>query len=122
MAEPESCGTAEEAAVYGAVINRRVTIRRPARMNTDVAAAASRRIHFQKVRVHDISQRGIALVLRDAPAVGDMIALQMRNHLLGFAYDLAAEVRHVTPRPRGTWLVGLAFDRALSLGEFAVLI
>ena len=58
----------------------------------------------------------------DAPAVREMLFLQMTNSLLGFTYDLAAEVRHVTPHKRGAWLVGLAFDRPLSPGELAGLI
>lgn len=121
MADAVPSSAAEEAAAFGALINRRITIRRTASSAVEVAAKAPRS-PFQKVRIHDISQGGIALVLRHAPAVGDTICLQMTNRMLGFTYDLAAEVRHAKPLPRGNWLVGLAFDRELSLGEFAALV
>jgi hypothetical protein len=117
MADSIASSAAEQAAVFGALINRRITIRRMPATAVNVTATP-----FQKVRIHDISQGGIALVLRHAPAVGDTICLQMTNRLLGFTYDLAAEVRHAKPLRRGTWLVGLAFDQALSLGEFAALV
>jgi hypothetical protein len=121
MTDAATSSAAAQAAVYGALINRRITIRRTASAAVAVSAKQPRS-PFQKVRIHDISQGGIALVLRHAPAVGEMICLQMTNRLLGFTYDLAAEVRHAQPLPRGTWLVGLAFDRPLSLGEFAALV
>ncbi len=121
MADAVSSSAAAQAAVYGALINRRITIRRTAAAAVAVTPQPSR-TPFQKVRIHDISQGGIALILRHAPAVGETICLQMTNRLLGFTYDLAAEVRHAQPLKRGTWLVGLAFDRPLSLGEFAALV
>jgi hypothetical protein len=121
MAERLVSSAAEQAAVFGALINRRITIRRAASAAIEVTASQSR-TPFLKVRIHDISQGGIALVLRHAPAVGDTICLKMTNRLLGFTYDLAAKVRHIRPLPRRNWLVGLAFDRALSLGEFTALV
>jgi hypothetical protein len=121
MSESLASSAAEQAAAFGALINRRITIRRAASAAVEVTASKSC-TPFQKVRIHDISQGGIALVLRHAPVVGDTICLQMTNRLLGFTYDLGAEVRHVRSLRRGTWLVGLAFDQALSLGEFAALV
>ena len=121
MAHAVPSSVAEEAAAYGALINRRITIRRTASAAVEVSAKEPRS-PFQKVRIHDISQGGIALVLRHAPAPGETICLQMTNRLLGFTYDLAAEVRHTQPQSRGNWLVGLAFDRPLSLAEFAALV
>jgi hypothetical protein len=114
--------SAECAAFFGALINRRVTIRRPCGMSTSVAIAPERRSPFSKARVHDISQGGIALVLKHEVPVGETLFLQMTNSLRGFTYDLAAEVRHATAHTRGRWLIGLEFDRTLSLGELAALI
>jgi hypothetical protein len=104
-----------------AEINRRVTIRRP--VNSATFATVNRKTRgFDKVRVHDVSEGGIALLLRRAPEVGDTIYLQVCNSLLGFIYDMPSEVRHVTHRKRGSWLVGLAFATPLSHDELATLI
>jgi hypothetical protein len=74
------------------------------------------------VRVYDVAQGGLALVLPRAPALGEAIYLQVSNDVLGFTYDRAAEVRHARPYQRGTWLVGLAFEQPLSAIELAGLI
>ncbi len=122
MPDSTPSASTEQAAVFGALINRRITIRRATSATTEVVVTKRPRTAFQKARVHDVSQGGIALVLRHAPAVGELICLQMTNRMLGFTFDLAAEVRHATPIERGNWLVGLAFDRILSLGEVAALV
>jgi hypothetical protein len=102
--------------------NRRLTIRHPCPPTTQVSAANDPHWPFQRVRVQDISQGGVALILPHAPAVGETIFLQMTNHILDFTFDLAAEVRNVGPHPRGSWLVGVAFDEALSAEELGGLI
>ena|SRR5438105_4775793 len=102
-------------------LNRRLTIRHPAAQATEVAITESGP-PFQKVRVYDVSQGGLALILPRAPEVGESIFLQVSNDTLGFTYDLPAEVRHTRPYQRGTWLVGLAFEQPLSPGELAGLI
>jgi hypothetical protein len=122
MSDSIPSGPAENAAVYSALINRRITVRRDIAPSTEVSVAPRRRSVFHKARVHNISQRGIALVLRYAPPVGELIFLQVTNRLLGFTYDLAAEVRHTSLHRRGTWLVGLVFDQPLSLGELSALV
>ena len=79
-----------------------------------------RQMTARRAQLRSLADR--ALLLRRAPAVGETIFLQMSNSLLDFTFDLAAEVRHATPHTRGTWLVGLGFDRSLSLAELAALI
>jgi c-di-GMP-binding flagellar brake protein YcgR len=103
-------------------VNRRITIRHGFAETAQVSAANEVLSPFQRVRVHDISQGGIALILPDPLAVGETIFLQVTNYLLDFTYDLAAEVRHVSPHPRGSWLVGIAFDEALSADQLTGLI
>jgi c-di-GMP-binding flagellar brake protein YcgR len=102
--------------------NRRLTIRYGCAATAQISAADEILSPFQRVRVHDISQGGIGLILPQAPAVGDTIFLQMTNNLLEFTYDLAAEVRHVATHPHGSWLVGVAFDEPLSTDDLAGLI
>ncbi len=101
--------------------NRRLTIRHASALS-HVSATHEGLSPFQKVRVHDVSQGGVALILPQAPPVGATIFLQMTNRHLDFTFDLAAEVRHATPHQRGSWLVGLAFAEALSSAELGALI
>ena len=102
-------------------LNRRLTIRHPATRTTQVAIPETNP-PLQKVRVYDVSKGGLALILPRAPEIGDAIFLQVSDDTLGFTYERAAEVRHTRPYHRGTWLVGLAFERPLSAGELAGLI
>jgi hypothetical protein len=111
-----------EAAPCPGGANRRLTIRHPCPPTTQASAANDPHWPFQRVRVHDTSQGGVALILPHPPALGETIFLQMTNHLLDFTFDLAAEVRHVEAHPRGSWLVGVAFDEALSAEELGALI
>lgn len=113
---------ADQAALYSTLVNRRVSIRHNAAATTGVTLAKRPRSPFRKVRVQDISQGGIALIVRQAPEVGESVLLQMHNRLLDFSFDLAAAVRHRRPHGRGSWLVGLEFDRTLSLAELASLL
>jgi c-di-GMP-binding flagellar brake protein YcgR len=102
--------------------NRRLTIRHSCAPATQVSVTNEPHWPFQRVRVLDISQGGVALILPDAPPIGETIFLQMTNRHLEFTYDLAAEVRHVVPHQRGSWLVGVAFDEALAAEDLAALI
>jgi hypothetical protein len=104
------------------LINRRVTIRYPAGGAVLTSMARKRRRHFTKVRVHDVSQGGIALILQHPPQIGESISLQLTNRILEFTFDLAAEVRHVRAHKKRGWIVGLQFDQSLSLAELASLV
>jgi hypothetical protein len=105
-----------------ATSNRRLTIRYAGGAHMDANLTNNPLSPFQKVRIQDISQGGVSLILPQRPALGATILLQMTNHVLGFTCDLAGEVRHVTPDERGSWLVGLAFEQPLSLSELDGLI
>ena len=122
MSRLNSSAVAAQPAAVSDLVNRRVSIRYPAGASTITAVVSERCSPFKKARVHDVSQGGIALVLREAPQVGDLIYLQLTNRILDFSFDLAAEVRHLTPTKRGAWIVGLQFDQALSPAELAALL
>lgn len=112
---------ARKASATAQLVNRRATIRYPCEGGT--AELANRRLsRYQKVRVHDISEGGIALLLKRPPQVGDWVFLQLTNRILQFSYDMVGEVRHVRPGRRGKWIVGLQFDDPLSPAELAALL
>ena len=106
------------------LVNRRVTIRYPgsAVAEAETAPADGPCPQLHKARVHDVSQSGIALILEHPPTIGEPIYLQLTNRILDFTFDLSADVRHVSRRERGDWIVGLEFDEALSLAELAALL
>jgi hypothetical protein len=105
-----------------ATTNRRLTIRYAGGAHTEANMASSPLSPFQKVRIRDVSQGGVMLILPGCPTVGATIFLQMTNTLLDFTYDLPAEVRHARLDERGCWLVGVAFEQPLSLGDLDALI
>ncbi len=103
------------------LINRRVSIRHPSSNDADATIGRRRRSPFQKVRIHDVSEGGIALVLKQPPPIGKCLFLQLTNRILEFSFDMAAEVRHVTPLKSG-WIVGLQFDQPMTPEELAGLL
>ena len=103
-------------------INRRVNVRYPSGAATTTAVGSSASPLLRRVRVWDVSQGGIAFILRKPLDVGQNVYIQITNRILNFTFDLAAEVRHVTKHTRGRWLVGLQFDRELTMAELASVI
>lgn len=112
----------EAAPAYSALLNRRFSVRYPCGAATATRVARKPGQYFRRVRVHDISQGGIALVLRKPLRPGKLLFIQVKNRILGFSFDLAAEVRHATKHTPGHWLVGCAFTRELSPAELASLL
>lgn len=112
---------AAAAAPASNLINRRVTIRRPCppALSTGMARKSS---YFKQVLVQDVSEGGLALLLRQPPQVGEQIYLQLTNRILNFTYDLVAEVRHVHRVKGRNWIVGVQFEQPLSPEELAALL
>ena len=101
--------------------NRRVTLRYACNAATPTTVSRNLGV-VRRVRVHDISQGGIAVILRDPLQLGEEFVIQIRNQILGFSYDLVAHVRHITQHAQGRWLVGLAFVESLSMAELTSLV
>jgi hypothetical protein len=112
----------DTAFLYSELINRRVSIRYPAGPATRTTLGRQPGEYLRRVRVHDISRGGIALVLRRPLKSGATVYVQVKNRILDFSFDLAAEVRHASRHTRGRWIVGFAFVRELSLAELATLL
>jgi hypothetical protein len=68
----------------------------------------------ERVLLHDISARGIGLVLTEPPPVGTVLALQLPACGSGAGRWTAAEVRQVTQLAKCIWVVGCALCEALS--------
>ena len=62
------------------------------------------------------------MVLTKSLTTGDDLYIQVTNDILGFSYDLEAQVRHVSPFGAGRWIVGFAFPRELTPSELASLL
>ena len=103
-------------------INRRVAVRYSGGGHTADGIHPEHGVLFRRVHVYDISQGGIALILPQSLDVGADLLIQINNRLLGFSYDLGAQVRHNTRYTKGRWIVGFEFPRELTLPELASLI
>src|SRR5687768_13958600 len=92
-------------------INRRVAVRYPGGGHTADGMHLETGVFFRQVHVYDISLGGIALILPKPLEIGLDLHIQINNRLLGFSYDLGAQVRHNTPYTRGRWIVGFEFPQ-----------
>src|SRR5436190_132166 len=98
----------------GARSNRRVSVRYGAPAST-AKMGTPEGVLLRQVRVYDLSTGGIALIMaKPLEASDDTYYIQLNNRLLGFSYDLAAQVRHSTPHIRGQYIVGFSFLRELT--------
>jgi PilZ domain len=102
--------------------NRRFGVRYPSGVATANGPDAQDGLLFRQAPVHDISHRGIALILPQPLAPGEDLCIQVTNRILRFSYDLNVQVRHASPHGHGRWIVGFAFPRALTLAELASLL
>ncbi|MFO0965598.1 MAG: PilZ domain-containing protein [Gemmataceae bacterium] len=99
-------------------LSRRLTIRYPSGLGADTGLASDG-VACRRVKVHDISKGGIALLLRRPLEIGKEVLIQISNRPLRFSFDLGAVVRHATPFTRGRWIVGLQFHQELTGEELA---
>jgi c-di-GMP-binding flagellar brake protein YcgR len=115
--------TGFDPALMSVPFNRRVTIRYPCGLATSTKLKIENNDPFRRVRGHNISQGGMALILEECPEVGALVNIRMKNRILNFSYDLSARIVHVAPTDNdGEYLVGLAFSRQLTLAELASLL
>jgi hypothetical protein len=68
-------------------------------------------------RPRDVSVHGIGLVLAHPVEAGSALTIRLRPRSDRPARSLAVSVVHARGGPDGTWLVGCAFDRALTPDE-----
>jgi hypothetical protein len=70
---------------------------------------------FAKVR--DLSQHGIGLILNRPFELGDQLTVALYSPTLDVSRTLEARVAHIEPAEPGTWVVGCAFQQAISAEE-----
>jgi hypothetical protein len=119
---PVSTTNAPSKTLTACRVNRRLAVRYPSGVATADGVAGLHGVMFKNVRVYDISQGGIALVLNRPLKQGENFFIQVTNNILDFSYDLDAEVRHVRPFGPGRWIVGFEFPRELTTAELASLL
>lgn len=103
-------------------LSRRVGLRYPIGPSTGARVSTEDPVFRRRVRVHDVSQHGMALLLPEALPLGQEVYIQISNRDLRLSYDLGAEVRHSTPHKRNRWIVGLRFHQELTPEELASLL
>jgi ribosomal protein S13 len=77
---------------------------------------------MRRACIQDISQGGIALLLRHSLPKGKQILIQLQNDILGIGYDLSAKVVHSSRLERDCWITGCAFSRELTEMELSTLL
>src|SRR5581483_648552 len=102
--------------------NRRVSVRFPASPMTVSHMRLPHKTVFKRVRLFNISQGGVGILVRKPWPLNTEVDFQTKNELLNFTFDLPAQVVHATRYTRGRWIVGFAFERQLSLAELASLV
>lgn len=71
--------------------------------------------------LRDVSFRGIGLLVEESLDVGTMLAVQLRSKHTQVSGILTATVRHATPLPDGTCVVGCSLNRPLTDEEIQAL-
>jgi hypothetical protein len=72
---------------------------------------------FPPVRIQNISNSGIGLIVSDRLAAGMLLAVGLANPTRSFAKTVMVRVVHVTPQAGGTFLVGGSFETPLTYEE-----
>jgi hypothetical protein len=72
--------------------------------------------------LREVSFRGLGLLVEGTLEVGAVLAVQLRSEHTRVSGILTATVRHTTPLPDGTCLVGCSLNRPLSNEELRALL
>ena len=72
--------------------------------------------------LRDVSFRGIGLLVEEPLDVGTVLAVQLQSKHTQVSGILTATVRHATPLPDGTCVVGCSLNRPLSNEEIQALL
>jgi PilZ domain len=99
---PERTGVAE----------RRAVVRHPCNATCRLLGPAS--CESRWARIHNVSTRGLALVLTSRLQPGTFLMVELRTPGQRGSCVLHARVVHATPRSDGTWTTGCALLQHLS--------
>jgi hypothetical protein len=102
--------------------DRRAAPRFPVTAGTECQFAASLVAELGSVRIENISMNGIGLHLQHRVAVGDILAIGIRNPAKSFDRVHLVHVTHVTARSGGGFLVGGTLDPPLTYTELTSLV
>jgi hypothetical protein len=69
------------------------------------------------VQVHDLSETGVRLVLREYLCPGALVELEIRNHNSGSACERVLRIVHCHSRGPGKWTVGASLATELAPEE-----
>jgi hypothetical protein len=72
--------------------------------------------------VHDVSERGLGLVLCHPLEVGTVVAIQLQRKRIGMSGILSGRVIHCTQQEDKNWRIGCFLSRNLSEDEIDILV
>ena len=101
--------------------DRRGQPRQPSACGWPVRLLARPSFRSYRALLRDVSFRGIGLLVEESLEVGSVLAVQLRSKHTQVSGILTATVRHATPLPDGTCVVGCSLNRPLSDEEIQAL-
>jgi hypothetical protein len=102
--------------------DKRSEERLPAGPNSACVFASPVLEDFGPVKLHNISLRGVGLLMSHPLDQGMLLAIKLANNVQNFSKTVLFRVAHATPQPGGVYLVGGDFDTPLSYEEFRNLV
>jgi len=103
------------------VLERRAAVRHPCRV-LSACHPVPEGDRLCGARAVDISATGIALVVDRPVEPETLLAVELPGRDQATPHTLLVEVRHCRPQPEGGWLLGCAFDHALSDADLRALL
>jgi hypothetical protein len=102
--------------------DRRAAERFPVTANTNCAFLSPVLEDFGAVRIKNVSNEGIGLVVSHKLEPGLLLAVTLVNEAKSFKKTMLARVVHVTTQPGGTYLIGSTFTEPLSYDELCAMV
>jgi len=102
--------------------DRRVAERFPVNAQTACNFLSPVLEDFGPVRIKNVSNEGIGLMVGHKLEPGLLLAVSLANPAKSFAKTLLVRVAHVTPQAGGAYLVGGTFETPLTYDELKTLV
>lgn len=94
--------------------NRRAFEREPGDANATIVRAAAGAPHELRGYLHDVSPRGVALLLRTPLELGEVVTITLRKPSTQVQVEISGLVRHVNRLQDGAYRIGLSLTRGLT--------
>ncbi len=102
--------------------DRRAAERFPVNADTACDFLSPVQEDFGPVRIKNVSNEGIGLIVGRKLEAGMLVTLTLANRTRSFSKNFLVRVAHVTPQPGGTFLIGGTFQTSLTYEELRTLV